>query len=74
MSAAAQGAGPGIDAARVIADLRELERRTADDDGAQRLCWGPGWRTAFIVAACISATSAVMAAMWRKTVLVPVTT
>jgi MFS family permease len=35
---------------------------------------GPGWRTAFIVAACISATSAVMAAMWRKTVLVPAIT
>ncbi|HEY6771007.1 MAG TPA: Zn-dependent hydrolase [Solirubrobacterales bacterium] len=38
--------GPGIDAQRVIADLRELARRTSDDDGAQRLCWGDGWRTA----------------------------
>ena len=38
--------GPGIDAARVIADLRELQRRTGDDNGAQRLCWGEGWRTA----------------------------
>jgi N-carbamoyl-L-amino-acid hydrolase len=35
-----------IDADRVIADLRELQRRTGDDDGAQRLCWGEGWRTA----------------------------
>ena len=35
-----------IDAERVIADLRELQRRTGDDDGAQRLCWGEGWRTA----------------------------
>jgi N-carbamoyl-L-amino-acid hydrolase len=32
-----------IDARRVIADLRELQRRTADAHGAQRLCWGPGW-------------------------------
>jgi hydantoinase/carbamoylase family amidase len=38
--------GPGIDAQRVIADLRELARRTSDDEGAQRLCWGDGWRTA----------------------------
>jgi N-carbamoyl-L-amino-acid hydrolase len=30
----------------VIADLRELARRTSDDAGAQRLCWGEGWRTA----------------------------
>jgi len=35
-----------IDADRVIADLRELARRTGDDKGAQRLCWGEGWRTA----------------------------
>jgi hydantoinase/carbamoylase family amidase len=35
-----------IDAERVIADLRELARRTSDDAGAQRLCWGDGWRTA----------------------------
>ena len=32
---------PAIDAARVIADLRELERRTGDERGAQRLCWSP---------------------------------
>jgi hydantoinase/carbamoylase family amidase len=38
--------GPAIDAACVIADLRELARRTSDDAGAQRLCWGDGWRTA----------------------------
>src|SRR5215207_802787 len=35
-----------IDAQRVIADLRELARRTSDPGGAQRLCWGDGWRTA----------------------------
>jgi hydantoinase/carbamoylase family amidase len=38
--------GPAVDAGRVIADLRELERRTADEHGAQRLCWGQGWRQA----------------------------
>jgi N-carbamoyl-L-amino-acid hydrolase len=38
--------GPGIDAQRVIADLRELARRTSDDAGAQRLCWGEHWRMA----------------------------
>jgi N-carbamoyl-L-amino-acid hydrolase len=37
---------PAIDAERVIADLRELQRRTGDADGAQRLCWGEGWRKA----------------------------
>jgi hydantoinase/carbamoylase family amidase len=35
-----------IDAARVIEDLRELARRTGDETGAQRLCWGEGWRAA----------------------------
>ena len=35
-----------IDAERVIADLRELARRTSDEAGAQRLCWGEGWRAA----------------------------
>jgi hydantoinase/carbamoylase family amidase len=35
-----------IDAHRVIADLRELARRTSGSAGAQRLCWGEGWRTA----------------------------
>jgi len=38
--------GPAIDAARVIADLRELARRTSDDHGAQRLCWTETWREA----------------------------
>lgn len=37
---------PPIDATRVIEDLRELARRTGDADGAQRLCWGEGWRAA----------------------------
>ena len=37
---------PAIDAGRVIADLRELDRRTGGADGAQRLCWGEGWRAA----------------------------
>ena len=35
-----------IDAARVIADLRELARRTADEHGAQRVCWTQTWREA----------------------------
>jgi hydantoinase/carbamoylase family amidase len=38
--------GPAIDAARVIADLRELDRRTGGPEGAERLCWGAGWREA----------------------------
>jgi N-carbamoyl-L-amino-acid hydrolase len=38
--------GPAIDAERVIADLRKLQSRTGDSDGAQRLCWGEGWRSA----------------------------
>jgi hydantoinase/carbamoylase family amidase len=38
--------GPTVDAGRVIADLRELADRTGDSEGAQRLCWGEGWRTA----------------------------
>ena len=37
---------PAIDAERVIADLRELQRRTGDESGAQRLCWGEGWNHA----------------------------
>jgi len=37
---------PPIDAERVIADLRELQRRTGDSEGAQRLCWTEGWRRA----------------------------
>jgi hydantoinase/carbamoylase family amidase len=38
--------GPAIDAGRVIADLRELQSRTGDSHGAQRLCWSEGWRRA----------------------------
>jgi hydantoinase/carbamoylase family amidase len=38
--------GPTIDASRVIADLRELARRTSDDRGAQRLAWSQTWREA----------------------------
>lgn len=34
---------PAVDAARVIADLRELARRTGDESGAQRLCWTDTW-------------------------------
>ena len=33
-----------IDAARVIADLRELAQRTGDERGAQRVAWGETWR------------------------------
>jgi hydantoinase/carbamoylase family amidase len=35
-----------VDAARVIADLRELDRRTGGPEGARRVCWGPGWEEA----------------------------
>jgi N-carbamoyl-L-amino-acid hydrolase len=38
--------GPAVDAARVIADLRELAERTSDEHGAQRLCWTQTWRDA----------------------------
>jgi hydantoinase/carbamoylase family amidase len=37
---------PPIDAAAVIADLRELDRLTGGQGGARRLCWGPEWREA----------------------------
>jgi N-carbamoyl-L-amino-acid hydrolase len=37
---------PSVDAERVLADLRELRRRTADEGGARRVCWGPDWRAA----------------------------
>jgi hydantoinase/carbamoylase family amidase len=37
---------PAIDAGRVIEDLRELQLRTGDERGAQRLCWSEGWRKA----------------------------
>jgi N-carbamoyl-L-amino-acid hydrolase len=39
-------AGPSIDAARVIADLRELDRRTGGPAGARRVCWTETWREA----------------------------
>ena len=42
MSAAA----PAIDADRVLADLRELDRLTGGPDGARRICWGEEWRAA----------------------------
>ena len=35
-----------MNAQRVIADFRELARRTSTPDGAQRLAWGPVWRDA----------------------------
>src|ERR1700733_7827594 len=35
---------PQIDAERVVADLRELDRLTGGPDGAQRLAWTEGWR------------------------------
>ena len=38
--------GPATDAARVIADLRELDRRTGGAGGARRLCWSREWREA----------------------------
>jgi hydantoinase/carbamoylase family amidase len=38
--------GPAIDAGRVIADLRELDRRTGGPEGARRLCWTETWREA----------------------------
>jgi hydantoinase/carbamoylase family amidase len=38
--------GPTVDPARVIAELRQLDRLTGGPEGAQRLCWGEGWRTA----------------------------
>jgi hydantoinase/carbamoylase family amidase len=37
---------PEVDAGRVIADLRELDRRTGGPRGAQRVCWGDAWERA----------------------------
>jgi hydantoinase/carbamoylase family amidase len=37
---------PRVDAERVIADLRELDRRTGGPGGARRVCWGAEWRAA----------------------------
>ena len=42
--------GPAIDAARVIADLRELDRRTGGPEGARRVCWGAEWRAGALAA------------------------
>ncbi len=39
-------AGPTIDATRVLADLRELDRLTGGPGGARRICWGEEWRAA----------------------------
>jgi hydantoinase/carbamoylase family amidase len=36
----------GVDPARVVAELRELQELTGDENGAQRLCWTPTWRKA----------------------------
>jgi N-carbamoyl-L-amino-acid hydrolase len=38
--------GPAVEAAHVVADLRELDRRTGAPEGAQRLCWTEVWREA----------------------------
>ena len=35
-----------MDAGRVIADLRELDRRTGGPDGARRVCWSQPWEQA----------------------------
>ena len=37
---------PDVDAARAVEGLRELRRRTGDDDGAQRVAWTDTWITA----------------------------
>lgn len=39
-------AAPRIDAPRVVADLRELARRTGGPEGARRVCWTAEWLTA----------------------------
>ena len=35
-----------VDAARAVEGLRELRRRTGDEDGAQRVAWTDTWKTA----------------------------
>jgi N-carbamoyl-L-amino-acid hydrolase len=35
-----------VDGARAVANLRELQRLTGDDDGAQRVAWTDTWQTA----------------------------
>ncbi|HEX2358178.1 MAG TPA: Zn-dependent hydrolase [Solirubrobacterales bacterium] len=39
-------AAPAIDAARAIADLRELDARTGGPEGARRVCWTGEWHAA----------------------------
>lgn len=39
-------APPPIDAAQVIAELRELDRLTGGPEGARRVCWSEEWRAA----------------------------
>lgn len=48
MSALAMIAKPTFEhsAQRVVSDLRELAQLTSDENGAQRVAWGPIWRTA----------------------------
>jgi N-carbamoyl-L-amino-acid hydrolase len=38
--------GPAIDAARVLADLRDLAELTGGPEGARRVCWTPEWQAA----------------------------
>jgi N-carbamoyl-L-amino-acid hydrolase len=37
---------PPVDAERVVAELRELDRRTGGEGGARRVAWGEEWRAA----------------------------
>jgi allantoate deiminase len=37
---------PAVDAGRVLADLRQLDRLTGGPDGARRVAWGEEWRAA----------------------------
>jgi allantoate deiminase len=45
-SSTVDSALPPATSARVIADLQELRSLTSDERGAQRVAWGPVWRTA----------------------------
>src|SRR3954453_14398230 len=38
--------GPAVDGGRVVAGLREPERRPGGETGAQRVCWTETWREA----------------------------
>ncbi len=46
MDSAASPPAPEIDAAAVIADLRELDSLTGGPGGARRVCWDEEWRAA----------------------------